>query len=58
MPNNKLDGLAQSWQGRIFFNPPYSRGEIDKFVEKLLKETNVQDASVLLVVGPEPEERD
>lgn len=30
-----LDGLNQSWLGhRVFVNPPYSRGNIDKWVEK------------------------
>ena len=32
------DGLKQDWLGKIFCNPPYSRGLIDKFVVKLLRE--------------------
>ena len=32
------DGLKHDWLGKIFCNPPYSRGLIDKFVAKLLRE--------------------
>ena len=28
------DGLKHDWLGKIFCNPPYSRGLIDKFVVK------------------------
>ena len=29
-----VNGLAQNWDGNVFCNPPYSRGNIDKFVGK------------------------
>ena len=32
------DGLSQRWGGRIWLNPPYKRGLIDKFIEKLVIE--------------------
>lgn len=32
------DGLSKYWHGRIFLNPPYQRGLVDKFVFKLLVE--------------------
>jgi len=38
------NGLAKPWHGRVFCNPPYSKGLITPFVDKLLSEI----ASVLL----------
>jgi hypothetical protein len=45
------DGLAQEWTGRVWMNPPYKDGLIDKFVDKLVAEHVVGDVSeaVLLV---------
>jgi phage N-6-adenine-methyltransferase len=45
------DGLAQEWHGRVFLNPPYSRGLPDKFVDKLLQELAAgrTTAAILLV---------
>ena len=45
------DGLDRNWFGRVYLNPPYSRGLIKKFVDKLLAEYNaghVQSAVVLV----------
>lgn len=34
------DGLKQDWSGHtVYVNPPYSRGNIDKWVEKCFKES-------------------
>jgi ParB family chromosome partitioning protein len=47
----ETDGLAQPWRGRVWLNPPYARGLIENFVDKLLAEHqagNVPEA-VLLV---------
>jgi hypothetical protein len=47
----ETDGLAQEWTGRVWLNPPYAAGEIDRFVSKLVAEHtagNVTEA-VLLV---------
>jgi ParB family transcriptional regulator, chromosome partitioning protein len=44
------DGLARPWSGRIFCNPPYSKGLITPFVDKLLAEIasgNVREAILL-----------
>jgi phage N-6-adenine-methyltransferase len=32
------DGLAYDWHGSIFMNPPYGRGVIDQWIEKLITE--------------------
>ena len=32
------DGLTHDWEGRIFMNPPYGRGVIDAWIEKLISE--------------------
>jgi hypothetical protein len=32
------DGLAQPWSGRIWMNPPYERGMVDKFCGRLTAE--------------------
>jgi phage N-6-adenine-methyltransferase len=34
----ETDGLAQEWTGRVWLNPPYAAGEIDRFVSKLVAE--------------------
>lgn len=44
------NGLAQPWTGRVWLNPPYSRGLINRFVDKLVSEWwdgNVTEAIVL-----------
>ena len=40
------NGLNHEWHGRIWLNPPYSSGLIEKFVDKLLASTF--DAAVVL----------
>lgn len=41
----ETDGLASEWRGRVWFQPPYSLGLIDAFVEKLHSEISVGRAS-------------
>lgn len=45
------DGLTKQWKGRVWMNPPYAAGLIDKFIDKLLDEheaRNVKEAIVLV----------
>lgn len=34
------DGLAQQWHGRVWCNPPYTRGLIDAFLERMANHAN------------------
>ena len=45
------DGLVQAWGGRVWMNPPYEKGLVDKFAEKLRDEVRagrVKQAVVLV----------
>jgi phage N-6-adenine-methyltransferase len=44
------DGLSKPWQGRVWLNPPYSRGVIGQFVAKLCAERKAGrvEAAILL----------
>ena len=44
------DGLAQPWNGRVWMNPPYRGGAINRFIEKLIASPGVQQAVV--ITGP------
>ena len=34
----EVDGLAQQWHGRVFINPPYTAGIVDRYADKLVAE--------------------
>lgn len=43
------DGLKQPWYGNIWLNPPYSRGLVRLFIEKLVRERDDYEQAVVLV---------
>ena len=36
----EYDAMHYKWKGRVFLNPPYSRGAIDQFIDKLIEGCN------------------
>ena len=44
------NGLEQEWKGRVWMNPPYSSGLIEKFIEKLLNNIEVESISEAIVL--------
>ena len=44
------DGLAQEWRGRVWMNPPYAAGLVDKFAVKLVTEISVGRATSAIVL--------
>lgn len=47
------DGLSREWRGRVWLNPPYQRGLVDKFVTHLMSSPHVTQAVVLVNNGTE-----
>lgn len=48
--DEQQDGFAQEWHGRLYTNPPYGEGTIDKFSEKLLAEFYAQRVKQAIVL--------
>jgi len=44
------DGLEQYWEGRVWMNPPYSKGLMDKFVTKLCAECEAGHVTEAIVL--------
>lgn len=44
------DGLVQPWKGRVWMNPPYSTGLVDKFVTRLLEHVATADVTAAVVL--------
>jgi len=44
------DGLAQPWEGRVWMNPPYSTGLVDRFVGRLLEAYQSKDVPAAVVL--------
>ena len=47
----EADGLARPWRGRVWLNPPYAAGLVDRFVGKLVHHVGAGDvtAAIMLV---------
>lgn len=44
-------GLAQSWQGHtVFMNPPYSRGELKRWIQKAYEESQKKNTMVVALI--------
>lgn len=45
------DGLSHEWHGNVWLNPPYSKGMVDKFADKMLQEFHAArvEAAIVLV---------
>ena len=50
-PDTISTGLSRPWAGRVWLNPPYAAGVVDRFVEKLVGHVEAREvaAAVLLV---------
>lgn len=44
------DGLMQPWRGRVWLNPPYARGLIDRFVQKLVEEFKAGNVTAAILL--------
>lgn len=44
------DGLSKPWKGRIWLNPPYGSGVIDKFTDKLVVHYEAKDVSSAILL--------
>lgn len=46
------DGLMQAWAGRVWLNPPYSRGNLEAWVAKAYAEVEARRAEVVACLVP------
>jgi len=46
----KDDGLKQLWEGRVWLNPPYSKGLMDKFIAKICDEYQLGGVTQAIVL--------
>lgn len=52
------DALTQTWEGRVFLNPPYGRGIIGPFIEKAYEEVNNGNAECVVCLLPARTDQD
>ena len=48
--DKETNGLLQEWHGKIWLNPPYERGLIESFIDKLLEEYRTGRATQAIVL--------
>jgi hypothetical protein len=48
--DEQQDGFAQEWRGRLYTNPPYGEGTIEKFSDKLIGELTAQRVTQAIVL--------
>jgi hypothetical protein len=48
--DGEADGLSQTWSGRVWMNPPYESGLVDRFVKKLVASVEAGDVSQAVVL--------
>ena len=46
----KDNGLSHAWSGRVWMNPPYGTGLIEKFAEKLVQHVKAGDITAAIVL--------
>src|SRR5262249_48237466 len=44
------DGLSRPWDGTVYLNPPYSKGVIGQFIDKLITEYNAGRVSSAILL--------
>jgi DNA N-6-adenine-methyltransferase (Dam) len=44
------DALTQDWHGRVWLNPPYSKGLLAKFVDKLIHEVRTGNTTAAIML--------
>lgn len=44
------DGLSQPWNGRVWLNPPYAQGVVDRFIDKCIIEKQAKRMTQAVVL--------
>jgi len=48
--DREQDGLQQPWSGRVWLNPPYARGVVERFVERLVEHVARGDVTQAVMI--------
>jgi phage N-6-adenine-methyltransferase len=46
------NALEQRWSGRVWINPPFEKGGLDKWVDKIIKEVNEGNVELVVALLP------